>query len=170
MRPPTLDSRAKGTYRDDHGTPDWLLEVVRGMHAGKIHIDLASSFEDNERVGADVFYSVENPCPPAINIEGLVGRANIYCNPPGPAKKVKWFWDVWKDAVGNGLEGSFLVFSIDHLRLLSPSRYDDLYVCVIRKRLVFHGQTMTLSVGSALISTVRGPEDLGTWFYWPVVG
>lgn len=163
-RPPTLDSRTRGTYRDDHGTPKWILDAVREMHR-RIDLDLASSADDNRVVRAGRFFSVENPCPehPEINPDDVV-----WCNPPGPARNVKWFWEVWKDCIKRrDVSGAFLAFSIDHLRLLSPPPRT-LLVCALRQRVQYRGNKHALPVGSALIttSTNRTYPKIGTWMIW----
>lgn len=147
-RPPQLDSRQRGSYRDDHGTPDWVLDMHRGLFK-RIDLDLASSAADQRRVGAKKFYSVRDPCPA---VPRLPTDAIVWCNPPGPSGKVIWFWETWCRCIRMGAEGSFLVFSIDHLRLLRNRTGISLYATFL-PRIKFVGNRNQAAIASVLITT-----------------
>jgi len=164
-RPPTLDSRKHGTYRDDHQTPDWVLDIHRRLFDGALDVDLASSEEANRRIEARLFYTKERPCPPNPHIRF---GDTVWCNPPGPAKNVLKFWDIWCSLVDSRGVGSFLVFSIDHLRMLRNPP-EETYVGLLHKRVTYLGNEGSLPVGSALIVTdIIAPLDHGVanWMRW----
>jgi hypothetical protein len=142
-----LDSRTRGTYRDDHMTPDWVLDIHRTFF-GDIDIDLASSAEANKHVQAKRYFSLENPCP--RQVLPPLGNPVLWCNPPGPSKPVLAFWEIWRVAISEGAVGSFLCFSVDHFRLLKYHP-NDTWVGFLRKRVAYRGSTGTLTIGSALI-------------------
>ena len=151
MRPSHLDSRAKKTYRDDHETPDEIIQAVRKIF-GPIAVDLASSPEANRSILAWCYYSKENPCPDDfLCCDGTV----IWCNPPGPGKKVQAFWKIFKRAYEvKYAEGAFLLFNMDHWRQLEPPLPGfGYFVTILKKRLKFKGNKNGASFPSALITT-----------------
>jgi hypothetical protein len=166
-RPPTLTSRARGTYRDDHQTPDWVLDIHRKIFGSHIDLDLASSDEANNRIQAVRYYTRDRPCP----LDPVVWGGNVvWCNPPGPCKSVMRFWDAWCYCLSHGARGSFLAFSVDHLRLLRNPGFI-LWVGLLHRRVAYVGQTQTLAVGSALIcGGIKLPENLDVslaeWLLW----
>jgi len=105
-------------YRDDWGTPKWVLDAARELMEGEIHMDLASSDVANELVGAEVFFTRENPCPANPN-----PRGNVWCNPPGPSGSTHEFWNIWNrispGTMLNPIGKAFLFFNIDHARKAS---------------------------------------------------
>lgn len=166
MRLPQLDSRKRGTYRDDHQTPRWLIERVR--HAiGSIDIDLASSAAANRIVKAGYYYSAEHPCPEYLS-ECLRGKA-IWCNPPGPAREVIRFWGLFCAFMKDSQRGAFLCFSVDHLRMLNaPRGIKSCRLCLLRQRLDFGDTGSTAPMSSALI-LIGKPfcwPKLGSWLRW----
>jgi hypothetical protein len=164
-RPPTLTSTARGTYRDDHGTPEWIINIHREIHGNRIDLDLASDIEANEIIKAKSYYGFDHPCPPSPAVKL---RSKIWCNPPGPSDRVRFFWSAWLYCVAYRLcEGSFLCFSVDHLRMLEfPDRllqHGALWVGLLRQRPKY------ATIGAALISTLPpiGNALLDvTWLTW----
>lgn len=164
-RPPTLTSRTRGTYRDDHGTPDWILNLHRAIHGPVIDLDLASNSVDQERIRARRFYSRKAPCPdrPPISSGDIV-----WCNPPGPSKEVVRFWRIWCDCIERGAAGAFLVFSVDHVRMLGQPHVE-CWVGFLRRRPKFLGNTSSATIGAALITTkppTLAVVDLAVWMKW----
>lgn len=145
----TGTSRKRGTYRDDHGTPDWVLDLHRATF-DKIDIDLASNAIDQMRIGARIWYSAQKPCPAKLAFD-VAGRV-VWCNPPGPSAGVIWFWKTWCDCIRRGAEGSFLVFSIDHVRMLQ-NESDVLLHATFLPRLKFTGNKQQAAIASVLVST-----------------
>lgn len=148
QQPAHHTSQQRGTMRDDWGTPEWVLDIVRGIY-GPITHDLASNDEANQLVGAKWYWTRENPCPlhPPTEPEDVV-----WCNPPGPCAMVEHFWRIWWRCVGLG--GGFLVFNLDHLRQL-PAPPQTATVLILRKRLRFVGASQGASFPSALVSPGR---------------
>lgn len=166
-RPPQLTSQARGTYRDDHGTPDWVLDLHRSIHGPTIHQDLASNPQAQLKIQAEAFYTEDVPCPRYLNT--LPGEV-VWCNPPGPARKVREFWDIWCHCMSQGSRGSFLLFSVDHMRLLQKLPPRPVFVGFLRKRLTFEGNTNSAAIGSALVTThaplMISDLELATWLIW----
>jgi hypothetical protein len=149
MIPADHTSIARGTYSDRWGTPDAILDLVREIY-GPITLDLASSAAANRRVGAEQIYTFENPCPikpPASPV--------VWCNPPGPGKRVKEFWQAWQHAVAwpRCLGGGFLIFKQDHWRQL-PSPLRPMAAVVLRKRLQFVADVGAKPCGAGFPSTL----------------
>lgn len=165
-RPPQLTSTERGTYKDSHGSPIWVTDLVKRIF-GRIDMDLASSREDNKRIGSRGFYSKSNPCPAVLkHITGEV----LYTNPPGPSEHVVRFWNTWCRGIGDGAEGAFLFFSADHIRLVTEHPDIPLHVLIPHKRLKFHGNKTQCSWVSALVSTKPPKLEtdwlLGHWLIW----
>lgn len=146
----TNTSVRRGTYSDAWGTPQEILFLVHDLF-GDIDVDLASSPEHNKRIGARSFFSESNPCP-----KGLVCKPGLvlWCNPPGPCKRVKEFWEIWCWNISIGCRGAFLVFSGDHLRQLEHPGFP-LWVVALRKRLRFVGAKGGANFPSYLILSER---------------
>ena len=166
-RPPQLTSTERGTYRDDHGTPAHVIELHRRIHC-TIDIDLASDAQAQKIVRARRYYSLEKPCPLVVTLPPDPGT--VWCNPPGPSENVIRFWQIWCSCVARGAEGSFLAFSVDHLRFLVPPP-TRCYVLFFEKRLKFVGNRSQAAIASAFVST-RPPKtevdinELGPWLEW----
>lgn len=143
-----LTSKARGTYRDDWGTPDEILHTVRELY-GRISIDLASSDEANKRVNATCYYTLELPAIDPPLCKGSV----VYCNPPGPSTEVKRFWGIWCFCLARGAVGAFLVFNLDHLRML-PAPPVECLVWFPRHRLRFVGAPSTAAFSSSLVMSI----------------
>lgn len=130
-------SLQRGTWSDDWGTPETVLDLVRGLY-GPIVLDLASSAEHNERVKAGWLYTTDYPCPdhpPMVNTQSA--GVSVWCNPPGPRSVVEAFWNVWRWCAERTGAGGFLIYKQDHWRALPPPSF--LCTCVVlRKRLRFH--------------------------------
>jgi hypothetical protein len=139
-------SLIRGTYRDDHGTPNSILDLVRAEYGG-IDLDLASNAVANETVLAKQFYTLENPCPDTVPLQGI---GTVWCNPPGPLTNVEKFWNIWLDCICFGIDGGFLIYNIDHWRCLTHS-FESLYVLVLRKRIKFMGAKHGASFPSVLV-------------------
>jgi hypothetical protein len=154
MRPPTLTSMQRGTYRDDHGTPDWILDMHREIH-GPIDVDMASNADANAYVQAVRYYTETDPCPDVIS------GNSIWCNPPGPSGHVQYFWDIWRRAIERGSHGSFLCFSVDHFAMLERPGVP-VGVLFLRSRVRFRGQTSSSAIGSCLI----GSRPCDGWLRW----
>lgn len=158
-------SRKRGTWSYEHGTPDHVIELVRNMF-GRIDGDLASSVEFNKAVGARWIYTAEITCPETV---WTVLPSVIYCNPPGPSTNVIWFFDVWQDATRRPNSGAFLIYNIDHWRMLKPSRR--LWALLFRKRLAFRGisprkRSDGANFASVLVTTRKPPHGYGHVFEW----
>lgn len=158
-------SRKRGTWSDKHGTPEHVIALVRQMF-GRIDDDLASSHEFNKTVGARWYYSIESPCPEMIQTDI---PSVIYCNPPGPSKNVIWFFDVWQEATRRPNAGAFLIYNIDHWRMLEPKR--PLWALMFRKRLAFLGiphrkRSDGANFASVLVTTKKPPKGFGHIFRW----
>jgi len=154
-------SRKRGTWSAEHGTPKHVIELVRKMF-GRIDVDLASSNEFNESVGALYFFSKEDWCPAHLSVWGH--PQVFYCNPPGPSSEVKRFFDIWQRATDHPNLGAFLVYNIDHWRMLHPSR--PLWALMFAKRLKFIGAKHQANFGSVLITTKKPPKGFGHIFRW----
>lgn len=177
MKPTHLTSVKRGQYRDDWGTPSEIIDFVRCIF-GRIDIDLASNVEAQKIVMARRWYSKINPCPEFVNQELMeIPRPRIvWCNPPGPSSRVVRFWDTFKNLVDNHDSfGAFLLFSIDHLRMIDPPKYGKSYIVPIRKRIKFVGAKSTASISSALIicgidhlTAIKLDSDghMGRWLKW----
>lgn len=139
-----------GAQLDDWGTPAHIIVLVRKVCGNKqVSIDLASNRHANEIIRARSYYSLEHPCPASIAPYG--GRL-IYCNPPGPVANVRWFWDVWVNAMHSSGNGAFLIFNLDHLRSLTPLQK---HVCMtfvpLPKRVRYVGAASQYNHPSALV-------------------
>jgi hypothetical protein len=135
-----------GAKLDDWGTPDFVLNIVRAV-CGPITIDLASNRSANARIGAREFYSKSNSCPEHVPIKT---HSVVWCNPPGPVEKVRWFWDRWCECIANDATGGFLIFNLDHWRTLGAPAAP-LFVCILRQRLRFVGAESQFHHPSALV-------------------
>lgn len=160
-------SIARGTYQSTWGTPDYILDAVRGLY-GPVEYDLASSFEHNKRVKAQRWFSKGAPCPRSV--EGPVRPGDFFwCNPPGPCKLVAKFWATWCDAVARGAVGAFLLFNSDHWRQLAKPPFP-VSVVVLRKRVRYVGAPHQANFPSVLILSPGGkgrlPEDFGHVVTW----
>ena len=160
-------SRKRGTYRDDHGTPIEIINLVREMF-GQIDLDLASSRPHNKLVKAKKFYSLSRPCPKLVRPSSDYEVA--YCNPPGPPTNVRWFFERFKewyisDEMGVCGEGAFLICNIDHWRCLTVEHYG-LWVLVLRKRLKYVGARHQANFASVLITTAKPPKGFGHVVEW----
>jgi len=139
-----------GEQLDTWGTPEEVLDIVRGTFGG-ITLDLASSAEANKLVRAPKYYSETQPCPEEPPSSGEI----VWCNPPGPVEKVRWFWLVWMWCVSQGAEGAFLIFNLDHWRTLAKpdASGPPLYVSLPRSRLRFVGAPAQYNHPSGIVST-----------------
>lgn len=145
MRPPHLTSTERGTYYDSWGTPDWILDTVR--LAGPIGVDLASSPEANEHVRAEAFVTdIDNHTIPPLR-DGSV----VFCNPPGPGKRVHTFWDRFTSYVGGDKLGAFLFFNLDHVR--KARDLESFHLMIARRRIKYRGAPSSCSFPSALVVT-----------------
>ncbi len=155
-----------GAQLDDWGTPEYVIAFVRKVYGNKsVALDLASNKKANEVIQARRFYSLQRPCPECV---APPDGALVWCNPPGPVAKVRWFWDVWVNAVRSSGCGGFLVFNLDHLRALSPIQRCDRFVFVPwPKRLRFvgapsqynHPSGLVFAGGADVAATVRKLDD-----------
>jgi hypothetical protein len=155
-----------GAQLDSWGTPAWLLDCVRSTFGG-IDRDLASNSEANKLVRAKHYYSLKHPCPDIVPASR--GKV-VWCNPPGPVEKVRWFWSRWLMHIELGWSGAFLIFNLDHLRLLPAlSTFilpRDLYFEVPPKRLRFVGAPSQYNHPSGLVSTARLSGVGGNCMRW----
>lgn len=164
-RPPHLTSKQRGTYRDDHGTPQWLCDTVRQAMRMPCAFDPASSVEANKLVGAAHYLTREDD---AINCawpdpsECVFGYS--WCNPPGPGGLTRQFWSLWREWLKT--PGAFLFYQIDHMRhgtrpkvkILRPKIPTG--VVLLYKRLKFHGQKNQASWPSALVVSHPNRSEL----------
>jgi hypothetical protein len=125
-------SSQKGTRSNEWGTPDHILQIVRDLYGPFTH-DLASSAEANRTVQALNYYDLGHPCP--MDPKLPVG-STVWCNPPGPVKSVKAFWEIWCTQIVRGAVGGFLIFDQDHWRQL-PAPPTNVTAAILRKRLKF---------------------------------
>lgn len=139
-------SLANGTYKADWGTPPEIIDLVVRAAGQPVYCDLASSEEHNKRIGAEIFYSTENPCPTALpECRGL-----LWCNPPGPGKNILSFFARWMESVHRNIyPAAFLLFNLDHLRYLVHADYFN--ITVLRKRIKFVGAKHQNNFPSAII-------------------
>jgi len=156
-------SKRRGTWSAEHGTPEHVIELVRRIF-GRIDVDLASSMVFNEIVRAACFYSRMLPCPDDLDADYLQKPTVIYCNPPGPSGEVKRFFDIWQRATKQPNHGAFLIYNIDHWRMLRPTR--PLWALMFDKRLRFIGAQHQANFGSVLITTKKPPKGFGHIFRW----
>lgn len=153
-------SRKRGTWSAEHGTPEHVIALVYRMF-GRIDCDLASSDKFNESVGAVWYFTKKIRCPgTVVTVEPTV----VYCNPPGPSKNVIWFFDVWQNVTRRPNSGAFLIYNIDHWRMLQPTR--PLWALMFEKRLKFIGEENGASFSSVLITTKKPPTGHGHVFRW----
>ena len=172
-KPPHLSTKQE-SYNYDHGTPGWILNIVRREFPFEVLIDLASSQEHNHRIWANHFFSEENPCPYEFEmISGLsflpVTKWLVFCNPPDPAYSVHWFFDVWLNCINQGADGAFLFFNVDQMRRVEPMTYRELTVLLFHDRVRYIGNRGGASFPSALVLT--GPlqndySDIAQVFEW----
>jgi len=139
-------SRKRGTYSDSWGTPAEILDLIRVLY-GPITHDLASNEQANRLVRAYRYWSVSDRCPLKPT---LIPSAVVWCNPPGPGKQVKYFWQAWLHCIEQGASGGFLIFKQDHWRQLPPPP-SPLPCVVLRKRLKFVGAPQAASFPSTLV-------------------
>ena len=171
VRPPHLETMTT-RYNCNHGTPGWILNIVRDEF-GPITIDLASSRHHNVRVQAEHFFSEDDPCPYELDLVTTYPlndpRAPVFNNPPGPAYSVQWFFDVWLGCINQGAQGGFLFFNMDQMRRCEPFTYRELVVLAFRDRVKYIGNRGGASFPSALVLT--GPlkneySDIANVFEW----
>jgi hypothetical protein len=162
-------SKKRGTWSAEHGTPEHVIELVHRMF-GHIDVDLASSMVFNKMIGAGGIFTKESPCPGDLDA-GSFNGAIIYCNPPGPSTEVKRFFDIWQrttrprdSLIFRPNHGAFLIYNIDHWRMLQPTR--PLWVLMFAKRLKFVGAKHQANFGSVLITTKKPPEGFGHILKW----
>jgi hypothetical protein len=138
-----------------------LIDTLR-EHLGYF-IDLASSDEHNEIIGANEYYTEDIPCPDFIAHGG-----GIWCNPPGPGKEVHRFWDIWNRSMTPQWPGAFLFFNADHMRRApKPSR--PVYVTLLARRQQYRGTDHGASFPSALVTygiPCATLSKLGHVFLW----
>jgi len=60
---------------DQWGTPDYILEGIRGALGGVIHLDVCSSWEVNKTVRAERVITADS-------LDKYWGSHTVYCNPP----------------------------------------------------------------------------------------
>jgi hypothetical protein len=162
--------------------------VLEGFQLHNIDLDLASSRDANQIVQAHKYFNASFPCPPEWDLWNrvqVVGRDDtvhdiipaeltnqvdldhaptVWCNPPGPSKNVKKFWDVWcKLTQKCHFHGAFLLYSVDHIRMLhiDADHTYDIGAHFIRERLKFTGNKHSSTIGSVLF-THGWQHD-----YWP---
>ena len=154
MRPPHLDAKrkvntskkSKGCYYSDYGTPGYIIDAAkRSLGIEQFDFDLASSADANEIVGARSFCSRSLPLELGLTFDVWFNGKYVWCNPPGPLKSVKYFWDQFRYVE----YGAFLLFSIDHLRHLDPLYCADL--CFLRRRVQYVGADQGSPFSSVLI-------------------
>jgi hypothetical protein len=152
-------------YRDGYGTPSYIVDAAkRSLGIDRFDIDVASNASYNETVGAKKFYSREDPCP-----DTLPSDAYIWCNPPGPLKAARVFWEkILKSEVENV---AFLLFNVDYLRNWKPPHtLTNWTLCFLHKRVTYVGGKSGAGFASALIvggyENIDPLEEIGTCFEW----
>jgi hypothetical protein len=158
---PHHTSIQRGTYYADWGTPGEVLDLVRYTF-GCIDTDLCSSKQHNKIVGARKFYSRLKPCPEHPRDKGV-----IWCNPPGPSELVIEFWNrwCWCTEPCQGGEGAFLIFNLDHWRMLHIPNGEH-FVWLPRNRLRFIGAPSQASFPSAVVFTRKPKISNGHLVAW----
>jgi len=150
-------SIARGTYSSEWGTPPEIVEVVRTAF-GCIDYDLASSEEHNRIVKAGIYFTKKDPLK---NVNNLA-PGMIYCNPPGPSELVLHFWVQWQVCVSLcGWQGAFLLFNIDHWRMLPRPTFHT-KALLLRRRLRFVGAKHQANFSSMLFfAGAKAPTGWG---------
>jgi len=144
--------RREGVLSNDWGTPSEIIDLIRDLY-GDINIDLASSEIHNKRIGAELSFTEAHPC--LENLPDLLAQDpasyTVWCNPPGPGKEVKRFWNIWcRCMCSPNVSGGFLIYNIDHWRQL-PQPTNFMYAVILNKRLKFVGAAHGASFASVLI-------------------
>jgi hypothetical protein len=164
-RIPHHTSKARGTYYSEWGTPTEVLQLVRDTF-GRIDLDLCSSAKHNKVVGARNFFTKHEPCPSADSFLELdMLHSNVWCNPPGPSGLVIDFWRRWLACMAAGANGAFLIFNLDHWRMLVHPT-DEFFIWIPRYRLKYMGAPSQASFPSGVVFTQQPKIPHGHLLRW----
>lgn len=144
---PHLNTKANDLdYKNDWGTPNYIIDIaLHALAIDQFDLDLASNAEHNERIRAKQF---------CTNIDPTTWRhttGSVWCNPPGPAKRVQQFWTLLQQSTIR--RAAFLFFNVDHMRKMSLDdvEFDRWTMILLRKRVKYIGALSGASFPSALL-------------------
>ena len=113
MKPPQNLPR-QHNYQSDYGTPSYILDaVLASLDANSWTLDLCSSAEHNERIGATYFYSADCPYSKINELTAWPPYPLdvVWCNPPGGNWRAHF--NLWTRCAESG---AYLAYSVDQLR------------------------------------------------------